>query len=91
MWQEAVDRLLRSSHCTLVAKVAWRRKASAFDPPSGARRQGSASTYAVDVDQHDQVWLTDFEASAIVKFASASEYFTSFPRQSDSRNLHARQ
>src|SRR5690606_9475492 len=36
-------------------------------------------TYSVWVDEHDKVWLTDFDANAIVRFDPDSERFESFP------------
>jgi virginiamycin B lyase len=36
-------------------------------------------TYAVYVDDHDIVWLTDFGANAIARFDPTTEKFTSYP------------
>ncbi|MGI8526334.1 MAG: Vgb family protein [Pseudolabrys sp.] len=45
--------------------------------------------YAVYVDDGDKVWLTDFDANAIMRFDPASEQFDSFP--SDRRGAAVRQ
>jgi len=36
-------------------------------------------TYAVYVDEKDNVWLTDFGANAIVRFNPQTQTFTGFP------------
>jgi virginiamycin B lyase len=35
--------------------------------------------YAVYVDEHDRVWLTDFGANALLRFDPQQETFESFP------------
>ena len=40
---------------------------------------GDAATYAVYVDDTDAVWLSDFNANAIVRFDPATETFTEIP------------
>ena len=45
--------------------------------------------YAIYVDEHDIVWLTDFTANAIVRFDPNSARFESFP--SDRKNANVRQ
>ncbi len=67
---------------------------SVYDPPAGAWRSWklpgrSPRAYAVYVDDHDDVWLSDFGANAIVRFDSRSETFTSFP--SDRASAQVRQ
>jgi virginiamycin B lyase len=49
----------------------------------------SPRAYAVYVDESDTVWLTDFEANAIVRFDPLKEKFTSFP--SNRRGANVRQ
>ena len=46
-------------------------------------------TYAVYVDEHDTVWLSDFGANAIVRFDPTTENFDVFP--SDKRGANVRQ
>ena len=46
---------------------------------NGSCRATSPQAYAVYVDDHDIVWLTDFGANAIVRFDPATETFESFP------------
>ena len=67
---------------------------SVYDPSSGTWRSWklpgrSPRAYAVYVDDHDDVWLSDFGANAIVRFNARSERFTSFP--SDRGNAQVRQ
>ena len=49
----------------------------------------SPRAYAVYVDEKDGVWLTDFEANAIVRFDPETRKFKSFP--SDRRGANVRQ
>lgn len=49
---------------------AWRKWKLPGDKPQ---------TYSVWVDEHDHVWLTDFSANAIVRFAPETETFELFP------------
>ena len=46
-------------------------------------------TYSVYVDDKDKVWLTDFGANAIVRFAPGTEKCNGFP--SDKPNANVRQ
>ena len=55
-----------------------------FDPATGEwhewRLPGpTPQAYAVYVDNHDFVWVTDFGSNSIVRFDPASETFDSFP------------
>jgi streptogramin lyase len=43
-----------------------------------AQAQG-AQAYAVYVDDEDKVWLSDFDANAVLRFDPVTEKFTSFP------------
>lgn len=57
---------------------------SLYDPARGNWREwrlpgNSPRAYAVYVDEHDIVWLTDFGANALVRFDSADETFTAYP------------
>ena len=57
---------------------------SVYDPRTGNWKTwklpgNSPRTYAVYVDEKDDVWLTDFGANAIVRFEPKTETFTSFP------------
>jgi virginiamycin B lyase len=49
----------------------------------------SPRTYSAWVDENDKVWLTDFNANAILRFDPVSERFESFP--STARNASVRQ
>ena len=49
----------------------------------------SPHAYAVYVDEHDIVWLSDFGANAVVRFEPATEKFQAFP--SDARGANVRQ
>ena len=65
-----------------------------YDPRNGDWREwklpgDNPRAYSVWVDDADIVWLTDFEANAIVRFDPATEAFESFP--SDRRGAAVRQ
>lgn len=54
-----------------------------FDPATNAWREwklpgDSPAAYAVYVDEHDKVWLTDFGGDAVVRFDPETETFRSF-------------
>jgi len=69
-----------------------------FDPESGQwqvwKLPGSdPQPYAIYVDEHDKVWVSDWGANAIVRFDPASGQFTAFPsprRRPDIRQMLGR-
>src|SRR5436853_354768 len=56
-----------------------------LDPATG----DSPRAYAVYVDEHDVVWLSEWSANAMVRFEPATEKFQVFP--SDKRGANVRQ
>lgn len=57
---------------------------SLYSPQDGSWREwllpgGSPRAYAVYVDEHDIVWLTDFGANALVRFDPSTETFAAYP------------
>jgi virginiamycin B lyase len=63
-----------------------------YNPASGEWREwrlpgSSPLPYAVYVDEHDQVWLSDFGANALVRFDPATENFEVFTLPSPSANV----
>jgi virginiamycin B lyase len=65
---------------------------SVYDPSANKWRQwhlpgGNPRTYAVYVDEHDMVWLSDFGANALVRFDPEKKIFETFTLPSSPANV----
>ena len=70
-------------------QVSRLRPEDAVNGRAGSCRATSPQAYAVYVDDHDDVWLTDFGANAIVRFDPKTETFQSFSVGSGQRQCAA--
>jgi virginiamycin B lyase len=63
-----------------------------FDPATEKWREWrlpgpSPQAYAVYVDDHDQVWVSDFGANALVRFDPTTETFTTYALPGPASNV----
>ena len=63
-----------------------------YDPNNGNWREwelpnAGARAYAVYVDENDLIWLSDFDANAVVRFDPTTEAFEVFDLPSDPSNV----
>jgi virginiamycin B lyase len=83
VWADSRGRLWVSHYTTGQVAV--------YEPASGRWREwslpGRAFTYAIYVDDHDIVWLSDFGNNALLRFDPEREAFTSLPLPSPGGNV----